>query len=95
MIAPARCGKCSKHSLSVKELLLSGVLMFELYKWPITKTSNALEEIHSLGANRRLDNENVVASLESAGSLLLYSQRFHNQPYRHQRESCPYSHMKF
>jgi hypothetical protein len=89
MIASARCSKFSKHSLSVKELLLDGVLIFEYYKWPITKTSKALEEIHSLEANSRVTNEKVLASLESTGSLLLYSQRFLNQPYPHQCESYP------
>jgi len=89
MIAPAQFSKFSNHSISVKELLLDGVLIFELYKWPITNTSKALEEIHSLGANSSVTNEKVLVSLESAGLLLLYSQRFRNQPYRHQCESCP------
>jgi len=49
-----------------------GVLIFGYYKWPLTKTSNALDEIHSLRANSRVTNEKVFASLVSAGSLLLF-----------------------
>jgi hypothetical protein len=89
MTAPARFSKFSKHSLSVKELLLVGVFIFELHKWPITKTNKALEEIHSLGANSSVTNEKVLISLEFPGSLLLHSHRFRNQPYCHQCESCP------
>ena len=59
------------HSRSVEVLLLYGVLTFGYYKWPLTKTSNAMEEIRSLGADSRVTNEKVLASLESAGSFVL------------------------